>query len=546
MKWKFLIACLFSVWFLNPSHAQKDAPKLVVGIVVDQMCYDYLYRFYPHFSKDGFKRLMDKGSHFRNVQYNYVPTFTGPGHASIFTGTTPANHGIVANDWYHRPYGRETNCVQDTTVQSVGTSSDYGMRSPHFLRANTITDQLKLTYPDSKVIGVSIKDRSAILPAGHMSDGSYWYDYATGKFVTSSYYRDALPQWVQDFNAQQLALNYSSQPWNLLYPASSYTYASQDDSPYEVLVGGKEKPVFPYDFSALDSTKRLELFTIMPAANTFLRLFAQAAITGEALGTDKVTDFLTLSYSTPDIAGHAFGPYSLEMEDMYYRLDKELEQLFAFLDKQVGKGQYTLFLTADHAVVPVPQFLTDHKLPGGYVFMSAISKTLSQKCLEEFQVDPIDRIENNNIYLKKEYAENEFTDKIVAFLKNELLRYDDIKAVYTRNDLEFPANDAWMRMVQLGFDKERSGELIFLLQPGFLAKSSDTPSSHQGTSHGSAFNYDTHVPVLFYGKGVPVQEVFTPYEIVDIVATLVHVLDVQRPNAAIGKPMLELFQAVKR
>lgn len=535
-----LLACFGFI--SNQSFSQKDAPKVVVGIVVDQMCYDYLYRFYPQFGADGFKRLMDKGAHFRNVTYNYVPTYTGPGHASIYTGSTPSNHGIVANDWYYRPFGKEVNCVGDTTVSTVGSSSAYGKCSPYFLRSNTITDQLKLTYPGSKVIGVSIKDRSAILPAGHLSDGSYWYDYGTGNFITSTFYRKVLPSWVNRFNELQLVSRYVNQPWNLLKDSACYTYINQDNSPYEGLVGGKTSPVFPYDFSKATAADQLNLFTILPAANTFLTDFAIQALSNEQLGKHATTDFLAISYSTPDIAGHTFGPYSLEMEDMYFRLDRELARLFQALDKQVGKGNYVVFLTADHAVVPVPQFLKDHQLPGGYLFLKDKTDSLRVKCKTTFGKDYLKLIDNDNVYLTEDVLGTELEIPVMAFFKQEISRWTEVKRVYTKDELLSKTNENWQQMVASGYDRERSGELIFILQPGFLPKTSDTPGAHKGTSHGSAFNYDTHVPVLFYGKGILPQEVFTPYEIVDIAATLVHVLDVQRPNTAIGKPMLELFR----
>ncbi|MDR0802533.1 alkaline phosphatase family protein [Fluviicola sp.] len=541
MRRLLLLFLLCSELFSSQLLAQKDAPKVVVGIVVDQMCYDYLYRFYPQFGKDGFKRLMDKGAHFRNVTYNYVPTFTGPGHASIYTGSTPSNHGIVANEWYYRPFGREVSCVEDTTVSSVGSTSKYGKCSPYFLRSNTITDQLKLTYPTSKVIGVSIKDRSAILPAGHLSDGSYWYDYATGNFITSTFYRPELPAWVNQFNSLNLVPKYVNQPWNLLKDSTCYTYIRQDNSPYEGLVGGKTSPVFPYDFSKAAPADQLSLFTIMPAANTFLTDFAIQVLTGEQLGKHATTDFLTISYSTPDIAGHTFGPYSLEMEDMYFRLDRELERLFLALDKQIGKGQYVVFLTADHAVVPVPQFLTDHKLPGGYLFLKDKTDNLKALCIAKFGKNCLNTIENDNVYLADEVLGTELEPKVIALLKEEISKWKEVRKVYTKEELQIKTAENWQQMVTSGYDRERSGEIIFILQPGYLPKTSDTPGSRKGTSHGSAFNYDTHVPVLFYGKGILPREVFTPYEIVDITATLVHILNVQRPNTAIGKPMVELF-----
>lgn len=545
MKLLSLLFFVCSGFVSNQVFSQKNAPKVVVGIVVDQMCYDYLYRFYPQFGKDGFKRLMDKGTHFRNVTYNYVPTYTGPGHASIYTGSTPSNHGIVANEWHYRPFNREVNCVEDTTVSTVGSTSGYGKRSPYFLRSNTITDQLKLTYPASKVIGVSIKDRSAILPAGHLSDGSYWYDYATGNFITSTFYKKELPAWVNQFNEQKLVLKYISTPWNLLKDSSSYTYIKEDDSPYEGLVGGKTAPVFPYDFSSAVPVDQYNLFTITPSANTFLTDFAISALSKEQLGKHATTDFLTISYSTPDIAGHTFGPYSLEMEDMYFRLDQELARLFQTLDKEIGKGQYVVFLTADHAVVPVPQFLKDHQLPGGYLFLQSKIDSLRKTCVAKFGKDYLNTIENDNVYLTDNVLGTELESQVIALFKTEITKWTEVKRVYTKEELLSKTSENWQQMVASGYDKERSGELIFILQPGYLPKTADTPGSHKGTSHGSAFNYDTHVPVLFYGKDILPQDVFTPYEIVDITATLVHILDVQRPNTAVGKPMIELFRKSK-
>lgn len=523
----------------SPLKAQKDAPKLVVGIIVDQMSYDYLYRYYANFGKGGFKRLMDQGYNFRNVTYNYVPTYTGPGHASVYTGTTPSNHGIVANDWYQREYGRFINCVEDTMFKAVGSESESGKCSPHFLRANTITDQLKLTYPNAKVVGVSIKDRGAILPSGHMPDGAYWYDYSSGNFISSTYYRNAYPAWYDSFLTTNPIKSYLGQTWNLLKDSTVYT-VQRDNSKYEIAIGGKTAPVFPYNFSDKTPEEQVGLFTATPFANTYLTDFAIAALRGENMGDDAITDFLTISYSTPDIVGHDYGPYSMEIEDVYYRLDQNLTALFTALDKEVGKGNYVVMLTADHAVVPVPQYLTDLKLPGGYFFKDQRFEDLKTKCLDEFQVDPILLVANNNVYLKPEFLHHESTDAIIAFIEREIEAWPEVKAVYSKTELQNVPASNWQEMAMLGYDKERSGELIFLLQPGYLSKAADTEESRKGTSHGSSFNYDTQVPVLFYGLGKG--DVFTPYKIVDIAATLVHVLDVQRPNAMIGTPMLEALR----
>jgi predicted AlkP superfamily pyrophosphatase or phosphodiesterase len=539
IKIKVLFLCLiFGVKTIG--FSQEASPKLVVGIVVDQMSYDYLYRFYPHFEKNGFRRLMDKGTNFRNVNYNYVPTYTGPGHASIYTGTTPSNHGIVANDWLDRQAGEEVNCVGDKSVSTVGSPSEYGKCSPHFLRANTITDQLKLTYPSSKVIGASIKDRGAILPAGHLSDGSYWYDYSNGNFITSTYFKTELPAWVTDFNAKKGVLEYIKTPWNLLKDSSCYQYRNQDDSKYEVVVGNKTSPTFPYDFNQADLKHKFDYFTTLPAANTLLTDFALSALQHEQLGKHATTDFLTVSYSTPDIAGHAFGPYSLEMEDMYFRLDLEIARLLNDLDRTVGKGKYVVFLTADHACVPVPQYLIDHKLPGGYLFLNQYELDLSELCALRFGKDYLDRIDNNNVYLTP--IEPEKREEVLNFYKTQIASWNGVKAVFTDTELATQTKDKIQSMTTLGYDATRSGELVFVLQPGYLLKKKDTDKARKGTSHGSAFNYDTHVPVLFYGKNIPKQQIFTPYEIIDIVPTLTHILRVQLPNATTGKPMVEVLK----
>lgn len=542
MRFRIALLALF-ILSLHRLQAQKDTPKLVVGIIVDQMTYDYLYRFYDNFEKGGFKRLMDKGMNFRNVTYNYVPTYTGPGHASVYTGTTPSNHGIVANDWYNRDYLRFSNCVEDTTFETIGSTSSGGKCSPHFLRANTITDQLKMTYPDAKVVGVSIKDRGAILPSGHMPDGAYWYDYSSGSFITSSYYMKSYPNWYGDFLTQNGISTYLGKTWELSKDSLLYT-RQLDNSPYELAIGGKATPTFPYNFSDKTLEDQVGLFTATPFANTYLTDFAIAALQGEQMGKDAQCDFLTVSYSTPDIVGHEYGPYSMELEDVYYRLDQDLVKLFAALDKEVGKGNYVVMLTADHAVVPVPQYLINHHLPGGYLFKDARLDSLRAKCVAKFSVDPILTIGNNNVYLKPEYVHAENTATMIAFIEQEIDLWPEVKEVYTREELKSVPANVWQKMTMQGYDKERSGELIYILQPGYLSKGEDTEDARKGTSHGSSFNYDTQVPVLLYGMGKS-GDIFTPYEIIDIAATLVHVLDVQRPNAMTGKPMVEALQQKK-
>lgn len=524
----------------------QTKPKLVVGIVIDQMCYDYIYRYESKLSPNGFLKLLKKGTSCENTHYNYVPTFTGPGHASIYTGTTPSNHGIVANEWFDRNLKREINCVEDTNVLSVGTSSDEGKCSPKNLKTPTITDQLKLANKEAKVIGISIKNRSAILPAGHLSNGSYWFDYASGNMITSSFFKNNLPFWVETFNKQEQAKNYLTKTWDTYLPITNYSESEADNSVHEGLIGGKTSPTFPYNFAEMNKGKTsYDLFTISPFANTFLTDFSLEALKNEQLGTDAVTDILTISYSTPDIAGHTFGSYSVEIEDMYIRLDLEIARLLAELDKTIGKKNYVLFLTADHAVVPVPQYLVDKKLPGGYVYLNPIREELNTMLKAEFGDGLIQAIDNDNIYLNRPLIQEKKWDKalIEQKIKAVLQTKKGIKAIYTSADLESTSSaDEWITMVKKGYRYQESGDVIFILEPGYLPKSRDTEAAHKGTSHGSAFNYDTHVPLLWYGKNIPAQKIYRRVEIVDIVSTLAPMLNLTLPSTCTGRPILEVLR----
>ncbi len=524
---------------------QKDSPKLVVGIVVDQMCYEYLYRFYDKFGDGGFKKMMQKGTNCRNTNYNYIPTFTGPGHASIYTGTTPGNHGIVANEWYDRSIGKEINCVTDSTVNTVGSASAFGRFSPVHLKVNTITDQLKLTYGDARVVSMSIKNRGAILPGGHLSDGSYWFDYATGQLITSSFFRSELPSWVKEFNTTKYPDKACGMIWDTYYPIEQYTESGPDSRPYEHLLPGKTTPTFPYDLKNMSGgNPNYELFTVTPFANTYLTDFAIASLEGEQLGQDGQTDMLCISYSTPDIAGHAFGPHSVEIEDMYIRLDLEIERLLDALESKVGKKGFVLFLTADHAVVPVPQFLEDQQLPGGYFFLDPHISELRAFSVKRYGVDVIAKEKNLNIYLNDQVLKEKQLDKaeVAAALAAEIQQWDGVKRVFTARDLYHSGvDDEWMDMVRRGFHHAESGDLIFMLEPGYLPKDLDSEASRKGTSHGSAYSYDTHVPLLWFGSNIPSQEIMRNVNITDISATLAHLLYLQNPSGLTGEPILELL-----
>jgi predicted AlkP superfamily pyrophosphatase or phosphodiesterase len=552
---KHILLILFSGVVLSLNAQQKDSPKLIVGIVVDQMSYDYLYRYYDKFGDDGFKLMMNEGTNSRNMHYNYAPTFTGPGHASIYTGSTPSNHGIIANEWYFRDLGEVLNCVYDSKVTTVGSTSDNGTFSPFNLKANTITDQLKLTYPNSKVISLSIKNRGAILPGGHLSDGSYWFDYKSGTFITSSFFKEKLPDWVVKFNDLDYPNKSLKKTWETLYPIEKYTESGPDNSPYEKLMGTSTKPVFPYDLGKIaPEDDPYSVFTSSPYANTYLVDFAKTAIKAEGLGTDNQTDMLCLSFSTTDIVGHAFGPYAVETEDIYLRLDLEIAKLIKHLKNTVGKNEFTIFLTADHGVIPVPQYMIDHKLPGGYLFCLDEYLQLIEDVKERFDLkndsegkseNLMSTINNMNIYIDHSKVKEKGLDlnEVSSFIATKVQEWDHVKATYTANHIyKASSDDEWKDLIRRGLYDKKSGDVVIVMEPGYVLRVRDTEEERRGTEHGSVFNYDTQVPLLWYGKNIPKQEIHRNLNITDISATLTQMLYVQSPNALTGKPILEVLE----
>ncbi len=533
------------LWLIALPVFSQTQPKLVVGIVVDQMRQEYLYRFEKKFSEQGFKRLMNEGFMLKNAHYNYVPTETGPGHASIYTGATPAVHGVIGNDWYDRALKRDVNCVGDSTQKPIGTDVG-GMVSPWRMLSSTITDELKLaSQKRAKVIGISIKDRGAVLPAGHFPDGAYWYDGKTGSMITSTYYKQLLPEWVTKFNLQKLPDTYLNQVWNTLLPANQYLESGPDDSPYEGKWGGKEKPTFPYNLAELRKKMGVyNLLTMVPWGNTLVAEFAKAALAGEALGKDEITDFLAISFSSTDIIGHAMGPNAVELEDTYLRLDKTLEELFAYLDKEVGKGAYTVFLTADHAVSEVPQYLTDLRVPSGYFRPSYIQSALNEHLEKYFPGKTIiEEFSSGEVYINQSAFEGDpKASGIDLFVATELitkflLSTDGVAQVFPSTTLRQANSDeiGIRGKVVRGFHPKRSGDIAFVLEPSWISWGGVT-----GSTHGSGYSYDTHVPILFYGAGIKKGSSSQFHTITDIAPTLSLLLKIKFPSGCTGQPVVEI------
>ena len=532
----FFLAILFignqSVLAQNRPANLNDRPKLVVGIVVDQMRYEYIPRFWSKFGDDGFKRLVQDGFSFTNNHFNYFPTYTGPGHAAIYTGTTPSVNGIVGNSWYERKGKAGMYVVSDTAMTTVGGVGDMGKMSPANLLSTTVTDELKKALPQSKVIGVSIKDRGAVLPAGHLADGAFWYDDKTGNFVTSTWYANKLPAWVDAFNKRKLPAQYSREVWTTVLDSAAYTKSNKDNMSFEGAFRGEDRPVFPHP---MDSS--LARIKTSPFGNTLVKEMAKAAVKGESLGSDATTDFLAVSFSSTDYVGHRFGPNSIEVADTYLRLDRELADLLTYLDQTVGQGNYMVFLTADHGVMDVPASLNKRGLPGG-MFDSETAVDSLQTYLGTMYGDSpwVETYRNQQVYLDHGLIESEGESlvEIQETAARFLLQFNGVVSTNTAHNLETQGyRDGIQAMYQNGHYPKRSGDVYIQLAPGWL----DT-SYPVGTSHGSPYSYDTHVPLLFYGWGIPQGSSNRKVVIPQIAPTISNMLQIEFPSGSKDIPLM--------
>ena len=558
MRKLILAIIIYSSLFINYSATAQTTttkattftrPKLVVGIVIDQMRWDYLYRFNDLFKADGgFKRLLNNGFSCENTFIPYVPTVTAAGHTCIYTGSVPAIHGIVGNNWFDNIENKKYYCTDDSTVQTVGDSSiNEGKMSPRNMLVTTIGDELRIaTNFKSKVIGISIKDRAAILPAGHAANAAYWYD-KKGNFITSTYYMDSLPAWVQNFNKRKITDSLYSfgwvpyLPWNLITQSYPYLdYSTADDVPYEDKPFGNAQTKMPYDLSKYIGKDYTKIATT-PGGNVLLEQMAEATISNEQLGKGKTTDMLTVSFSSPDYIGHAFGPNSWEQMDDYVRLDAVLGKFFHYLDSIVGKGQYVVFLTADHGVSHIPGFDTVYKLPGGYFNGDDIKKGLNAHLKQQFGIDNLVtsvmnfQVTLNNVLIDSSASLNKknIEDRVIDYLLRQpsVAQAFDVKEIST-----YPITAKQREMITNGYFPSRGGDIQIIVKPGFVE------SEGIADSHGVWNPYDSHIPLLWYGwgikQGVSNREVY----MTDIAPTLAAMLHIQMPNGCIGKVIPEVMK----
>lgn len=551
MRKFFCLLLLLS--FVTVSFAQKKSddvgdtklkrPKLVVGIVVDQMRWDYLYRFYDLYKADGgFKRFLNHGFTCENTFIPYIPTYTAAGHTSVYTGSVPAINGIVGNNWYDPQLKREVYCSEDNGVQTVGSSSEEpGKMSPVNMLVTTVTDELRLaTNFKSKVIGVAIKDRGSILPAGHAANAAYWYDSKTGNFITSTYYMEQLPGWATAFNNRKIVDSLYKLNWNLSLPADVYaSHSSKDDVSYESRPFGEEQTKFPYNLANF-SGKNYSKISSTPYGNTLTIEMAKAALINEKLGKSGSTDFLAVSFSSPDYIGHAFGPNSWEAMDNYIKLDQLLGEFFRFLDKEIGSDNYTVFLTADHGVAHVAGFSKENKLPGGIVRNTGTMKGLNSSIKQNFGIDSaIIAFENYQLYLNKPafLGKEKDLETIKSYLIETLLKEEGVAQVVDLSQVKsLPLNETQASRFANGYNQLRSGDIQVVLKSGYMS------GSGKGTTHGLWNPYDAHIPLLWYGWGINAGKTNRETHMTDIAATVSALLHIQMPSGCVGEVISEVIK----
>jgi predicted AlkP superfamily pyrophosphatase or phosphodiesterase len=553
IKILFIVLLSFSGISLNAQQAKSTnpakglavpRPKLVVGIMVDQMRWDYLYRFYDRYSNGGFKRMLNEGFSCENAYINYIPSVTGIGHSTVYTGSVPAIHGITGNDWIIQATGKTMYCAEDTTATTVGSDSESaGQMSPRNMLVTTMTDELRLaTNFRSKVIAIASKDRGSILPGGHTANAAYWYDGGSGNWITSTYYMKSLPTWVSNFNAQKYPEKYLKQDWNTLYPINTYLQSSKDDAPYEGKFAGMSSPTLPVKTSEM-LNRGLGLITSTPYGSSLTLDLARAAVDNEGLGADAITDFLAISVSSPDYVGHQFGPNSIEVEDTYLRLDRDLATLFNHLDTKVGKGNYTVFLTADHAVQHNSAFLADNKIQTGVFEGSTVLKQLNAVLEAEFKVKDIAKsfsnyavsLNNTSISTNK-LSETAIKNTCIEFLKKQPGVAFAIDIANAQNST-IPA--IYKEKIINGYHPERSGVIQIVLEPAWYSGSSQRST---GATHGTMNPADTHIPMVFMGWGIKQGKTNNSYNMTDIAPTISGLLHIQEPNGNIGKAVNEAIK----
>jgi hypothetical protein len=497
-------------------------PRLVLVLSIDQMRFDYLTRFGPLYT-GGLRLLLDRGAVFTNAMYRHAATETGPGHSVILSGRHPSHSGIVANEWYDAYLHAPVNVVDDPAQAPLGGA---GRRaSPANALGVTIGDVLKATTPESKVVTLSLKDRSAILMGGRRADGAYWYETTGGQFITSTYYMREAPAWLVAWNMRRASDRYAGTLWTrLLSDTALYDrYAGRDDVEGE---WDRKDIVFPHTIRGMPPAVRYyDDLRRTPFADEITLDAALAAMKAHQIGQDAFTDILAIGFSATDVIGHTYGPDSHEIMDQLLRLDLVLDRLFKEVDATAGLANTLVVLTADHGSTPLVETLRARGLDARRVAPATLGIAVQQAfdarfpgagTLVEYYSAP-DFYLNADV-LRRAHLNRQDVEKtaIAALMATGL-----VARVYTHDDLRSTASsaDPFLRLFQNAFYEPRSPQLTVLLKPYIYL--SDQVG---GTGHGTAYEDDRHVPIVFMGRGIKAGSYTMPSGPEDIAPTLALIL----------------------
>jgi predicted AlkP superfamily pyrophosphatase or phosphodiesterase len=541
----FLIILLSLIYLpLSAQYIPPDKPRLVVGIVVEQLKYDQLEKFRDRLGENGIKRLINEGTYFKNASFEYMLTQSAPGHATISTGAEPSSHGITSDSWFIPLKNEMVNSTKDNSVNPVGGSFESGLHSPVNLQASTFSDELAMASKrKSKVFGIGMNPHSSILSAGHAANAAYWFDNSTGTWMSSTYYIDKLPSWVNDFNSMRYADTYLNGVWDLYGPAANYSDCLPDSNKFESGFNGAN--YFPYDLKKLRSKGNkksdFSLLQETPFANTLTTNFAIDLIKSEKLGKDDVTDYISICYSATDYIGHRFGPSSVEMGDAIFRLDDDIKNLLTYLNDSIGKKNVLVYFTSAHGISEVPTVLDKSKIPSGYFNQNQALQLLRSYLNAVYgEGDWVKGYSERQIFLNRTLIEDArlSLDDVQTKVARFLVQFKGVSAAYPLS--AFESNDfssGNLKKIVNNFNPQRSGDIIVTLNPGWVEKDGE-----EVTNHNSPYDYDCHVPLVWYGWTVNRATVTRKVNMTDIAATLSSLCKIPFPNACSGEPMTELFR----
>ncbi|MFN8258600.1 MAG: alkaline phosphatase family protein [Bacteroidales bacterium] len=517
-------------------------PKLVIQVVIENMRYDFIDKFRDKFSDKGFNRLLNEGSFCSNAFYDYMYTGSAQGYTTLSTGTNPSDHGIVSDLWYNRLSGKEQYCITDPEVKT-GTSLSMNKFSPKNIIGSTLGDELKLSnYKQSKVISVSLKNYAAVLTSGMLANAAYWFDDKTGYWTSGSFYMDTLPKWVNDFNKKEFVDLYLQREWNTTLKLSSYTESLADNNSYETGFSGNKR-TFPYQLQHIKESEGLSVIKYTPFGNTITLDFSISAIINEQLGKGKFPDLITISFSIPAYVTELFGIHSIELEDIYLRLDNDIAHLLEFIDDYLGKENVLVVLTSDRGAADNPDYLKEIGMPVG-TFNPELAMSLTDSYLKATygQSGWIKKYYDNQVYLSQYLLDvtkvpaGEIQLKAAQFIN----QFKGIAKATTATILQSADSSSGMlKKFRNSFNELRSGDILLCFEPGWMEE--NKKESGHYLYHGSPYRYDAHVPLFFYGWNLKKDEITEAVPINNVAPTIARILGIAFPSGANGNPVKEII-----